>query len=115
MPYKTEKKCSFGGCPNIAMPNDSLCPEHRKKANKSYDMNREDTRARGYTRRWEHVRKMKLNNQSLCEDCATEGITRVANMVHHIDGNAKHNDMDNLRSLCWHHHGQYSVHSEGSE
>lgn len=106
MPYKALKKCRFAGCPELT--DESYCPEHRRQVLKSRDMNRETAGSRGYNHRWGKVRDMKLANDPLCQDCEKEGITKTADMVHHLDGDSRHNEGENLRSLCWFHHGKHA-------
>jgi 5-methylcytosine-specific restriction endonuclease McrA len=72
---------------------------------KSVD-NRAPSGERGYHWRWHKVREMKLRRDPLCEDCTAEGRTVKAEMVHHLDGNARHNDLENLVSLCTVCHGR---------
>ena len=67
---------------------------------------RETAVARGYTSRWARVREMKLRRDPVCEDCTSEGRTTRAEIVHHIDGNPRHNEFENLRSLCRVCHGR---------
>jgi 5-methylcytosine-specific restriction enzyme A len=68
--------------------------------------NRETSVERGYTSRWQRVRQMKQRRNPLCEDCAAEGRTTRMDLVHHIDGNPRHNTMENLVSLCRVCHGR---------
>jgi 5-methylcytosine-specific restriction protein A len=54
--------------------------------------------------RWKKVRRLKLQQDPLCEDCKEHGVTTVATQVHHLKGVASHPElafvMENLRSLC---------------
>ena len=96
MPSKPPRPCSFPNCPNLVTGKDSLCPKHRKLASKRYEKTRETAVQRGYTTRWRKLRKMVLARQPmcLCDEC--RGENKPADIVHHIDGNAKNNNLDNL-------------------
>jgi 5-methylcytosine-specific restriction protein A len=54
--------------------------------------------------RWRKVRRLKLSNDPLCEDCLEHGVTTAATQVHHIRGIASHPELafsiENLCSLC---------------
>ena len=62
--------------------------------------NRPGSRQRGYNATWERVRKMKLNNQPLCEHCEKRARISSAVLVHHIDHDPRNNSGENLMSVC---------------
>jgi 5-methylcytosine-specific restriction protein A len=41
-----------------------------------------------------------LDGEPLCRACSSKGITRPANQVDHINGDATNNDMNNLQPMC---------------
>lgn len=77
-----------------------LCQAEQKDAKSVRDSRRIGARQRGYTTTWEKVRKLKMQDAPLCEQCLTLHRTRPAMLVHHKDGNPRNNDMTNLMSLC---------------
>jgi 5-methylcytosine-specific restriction enzyme A len=114
MPRKTDKTCKYPNCPNVISGDKKIpyCPTHEPLMLKSWDMTRETATARGYTHRWTKNRNMKLRNDPLCEMCERHGITKVADLVHHVDGNSRNNRADNLMSLCTNCHAK--IHSGSS-
>ena len=58
-------------------------------------------------KRWKRLRKAKLRNNPLCEECEKEGRVSITEEIHHIrtfdiDGNYERLafDYDNLMCLC---------------
>jgi len=90
------RPCRNRGCGN-AQP----CPDHPE--DKEYDKRRGSASSRGYDRRWQFIRKVKLANDPLCERCLEQGKTEAAEMVHHIKPVETHPElrlvMSNLMSL----------------
>jgi len=91
------KPCRNRGCPN-AQP----CADHSN--DKQYDQHRGSSSARGYDRRWQLIRRLKLSRDPLCERCSTDMHPVVADMAHHIRPVGERPDlrlnMFNLQSLC---------------
>jgi len=102
------KPCHFPSCPELIPVKKSppYCDDHEKKMLKSWDSQRETAVDRGYTTRWVKLRNMKMRNDPMCERCGERGKLTFAELIHHVDGNARHNDMDNLQSLCRECHGE---------
>lgn len=74
----------------------------------SYDKRRGSSSARGYDRKWRAVRDLKLTSTPYCERCERDGITTAAGYVDHRipleewpEGRLV---LDNLESMCSHHH-----------
>lgn len=89
----------------------AYCEKHDKLVKKNYNRYRETAQARGYTHRWQQIRKAKLNRNPLCEHCKKKEKLKPALLVHHIDQNPKNNRPENLMSLCRSCHDE--IHSEG--
>ena len=97
-----------------------ICPHHRiqymgkcplcaalwVRRKSDLESRRGSARDRGYTRTWEKVRRIKLNQTPLCERCTRGHKIKPADMVHHKDHNQFNNHMDNLESLCRDCHNQ---------
>jgi 5-methylcytosine-specific restriction protein A len=98
MPIAPRKPCAFPACPELT--NKRYCPEHKKKVQQNYEKTRETAQARGYTHRWQKVRKRKLSKNPLCEIHSQRDEIVPAVLVHHIDKNPKNNKSENLQSLC---------------
>lgn len=64
---------------------------------------RRSTTARGYGHHWQQVRKIKVQQNPLCE-LKLEGCTGWADQVHHRDGCTSNNAASNLCSACRHCH-----------
>ncbi|MGA2315393.1 MAG: HNH endonuclease [Thermodesulfobacteriota bacterium] len=69
--------------------------------------------------RWKKAKRMKLNRNPLCELCEQEGVTRPADLVHHllpVDKNSDRNlDLMYLVSLCHEHHNRVETEREKDE
>ena len=93
------KICQSPGCSNLS--SGAYCEEH-KRIKRQHD-DRESAYKRGYDRKWQAVRKSYLSKYPLCEMCEANGITKIADLVHHIirikDGGDRLNSK-NLMSLC---------------
>lgn len=65
---------------------------------------RESAAKRGYDRQWRNVRKAKIEQDPLCEDCLQDQRSTPAKEVHHIrkiiDAPELRLEIDNLMSLC---------------
>lgn len=62
------------------------------------------------TRTWQRLRKRKLADASLCQDCLERGRHVIAEQVDHVvsiaNGGEPFPSLDGLRSLCPMHHSQ---------
>lgn len=74
---------------------------------KSYDLKTRDGKQTFYhSREWSYIRSVKLNKDTLCEECLKKGRYVPATDVHHlidIDDCPTYDnalDIDNLESLC---------------
>jgi 5-methylcytosine-specific restriction protein A len=103
MPTSPKSGCRIPGCIKLAAIK-GYCPEHRKMVSAKWDMHRGKAVDRGYDFRWEKIRKMKLHNSPYCEQCLKSDRATKAELVHHIDNNSHHNEIENLMSLCFHCH-----------
>ena len=107
---KPRKACKYPGCPKTTTAKHGYCPEHKKKTDQSYQKER-TVHKLYYTKRWENLRKIVLNNQPFCADPYghhqryVEGRV-LATEVDHIDGDPKNNfyqpghPQNNLQALC---------------
>jgi len=111
LPLAPSKPCAFPTCPRIVPLGTRFCLKHERLVQKSYDRKRETAQARGYTHRWQQIRKAKLNRNPLCQNCKKNKKIKPAYLVHHIDENPKNNASDNLLSLCRSCHDE--IHSKG--
>ena len=97
MPHKPLKPCSHPGCPNLT--HDHYCPTHAHLDRRAPDT-RPSARQRGYTTRWDKIRRRVLAEEPVCRRCAAAGRTVLAAVVHHQDRNPRNNIRDNLEPLC---------------
>lgn len=103
LPYRS---CPIPGCPEYSRGG-GRCEKHSLQQKKVYrektDARRGTTKEQGYAGAWRRVRRSQLKKYPLCERCLKRGITKAADMVHHIvaikDGGSK-TAWSNLESLC---------------
>lgn len=97
--------CLYPNCNNIV--DKGYCKEHSKY--NVMNENRPSAHRRGYSRKWNKVRMVKLKQNPLCEMCEDKGLITPAVLVHHIvpisEGGAVL-EYDNLMSLCTKCHGE---------
>jgi 5-methylcytosine-specific restriction protein A len=99
MPMLPKKPCAFPGCKEIVPSKQRYCKVHSKKVKQDYEKTRETAVKRGYTRRWQRLRGIVLAQEPMCGCLDCKNTALVANLVHHIDGNAKNNSLENLLSM----------------
>lgn len=106
MPKKPLQACKKKGCANIT--SGRFCADHAKQEKERYELTRKSSYRRGYDKTWQKVRKAKIKNDPLCEECLRQGKTVPADVVHHIIPIEECSDlrlvMENLMSLCTMHH-----------
>src|SRR5690348_253640 len=95
--------------PPIFRPPTPGSAKRRKTSAESGDRNRELSRARGYDRTWERLRRMHLNARPWCKMCdELLNVATVATICDHVIpievDPSKRLDPDNLQSLCKAHH-----------
>ena len=103
LPYK---QCAVGGCPEIVRS--GRCEKHSRQQKKQWSADRYNEPFYN-TVLWQKVRRAYRKKYPLCEECLKRGITKAAEMVHHItairDGGSK-TAWSNLKSLCNECHGE---------
>lgn len=92
------KPCKYPGCRRLSV--DGYCEEHRRKRTRDYDRQRGTPPERGYGSNWQKVRRIKLDQNPLCERCEKKGRVVIARLVHHKDRDSRNNSNENLESLC---------------
>lgn len=79
----------------------------KRGSHSSGDQQRGHSRARGYDRTWERLRKMHLNEHPFCAKCLP-AVARLGKIVDHIVPIAvdpsRRLDQTNLQTLCKTHH-----------
>jgi 5-methylcytosine-specific restriction protein A len=102
MPIKPKNPCRRPGCPLLTEK--TYCYIHEKQQRKQADAGRLNSRQRGYTPRWEKLRKWFLMQSPLCALCESQGVITAANEVDHIIPHKGDKvlfwDVKNLQSLC---------------
>lgn len=119
-----KKICNYTNCKRIISYKERYCDEHkaikdkqREEYFKRYDrVRKEEKETKFYnSTAWEKIRKAALvRDYGLCQRCIASGVTKIADMVHHIvpirqEWN-KRLSLDNLQCLCDSCHRQ--VHSD---
>lgn len=93
MPYRPNRPCNYPGCP-ATVSKGGYCDKHKGKRISDPDRQRFETSAQ-----WGRIRRAYLAKHPLCEDCLEQGITELAEEVHHKDGDWRNNAESNLRAL----------------
>lgn len=110
MPLKPLHPCPGRGpryrrCPNLVRSGVCAeCQPYENAIQKENDKQRGTATERGYDGKWAKIREIKLSKDPLCERCLLKGRIIEAVIVHHKDRNPKNNQLDNLESICLHHH-----------
>ncbi len=78
MPQKPAKPCKYNGCPNLTYVR--YCKEHQNYES----ISRLSANNRGYTSKWQKVRKQFLKTNPLCISCQGQGKLIQATVVDHI-------------------------------
>lgn len=102
-PYALPSPCRHPGCGELTT--DTRCSKHERQSERV----RGTSVQRGYSYRWQKIRRLYLLQHPLCERCG-----QVAEQVHHKDrkptGRLRF-DFANLEALCRPCHGE--EHGEG--
>jgi 5-methylcytosine-specific restriction protein A len=105
VPSLTAKVCGAPGC--VAVVTTPYCNAHTKAraANRESARSRPGNfRQRGYTTRWDKLRKVFLAKHPLCVACLANGRTTAANTVDHIiphrGDQALMWSIENLQPMC---------------
>ncbi len=105
MPKRAKKPCAHAGC--RALTKERWCPRHKvlhvTDRVKRYNEARPESDRLYHTGRWQKIRRAKMRDNPLCEDCERRGRVNVGVMVDHIhpvrDGGEMF-DYENLQTLC---------------
>lgn len=113
------RKCAVATCRiKVELPR-RYCDEHSGYSDKQYNkhvrynMDNEKYSKFYQSTAWQRVRRLKLQQQPMCEVCLQQGLYTMADMVHHktelrtpIIGWEKRLDMSNLQSICYECHNR---------
>ncbi len=98
MPMMPYRNCAQPGCGELVRGK-GRCPQHAKQQRVEHNARRTPA---DYGRKWRRVRDAFITRNPICSDCAEQGKTKVAQVVHHIipldQGGT--NAFSNLMSLC---------------
>lgn len=94
-----------GACRTIIFGSTEYCDEcdalmAKKRAEHEKVRNKRPGRAFLRSHSWSKIRKLKLNEDPLCERCFAEGRVVAAVLVHHKDHDELNNSPGNHESLC---------------
>ena len=103
MPRKAPQVCNHPGCNEVTHAR--YCDKHTREMSQRYNRYQRDRTAQTFyeSSQWRNLRRMKLNDSPMCEECRRGGTLVKATMVDHIipirQGGEKL-DLTNLQSLC---------------
>jgi len=99
MPPKPLRVCKGAKCLKLTRAGycEECKPTARRESDRLYDSTRGSARERGYTRQWEKLRRVVLNEEPFCRQCGAR-----ADDVDHIIplGQGGTNARENLQPLC---------------
>ena len=105
-----KRKCSVAWCREYVDLPERYCDKHKGNTDKTYNRevrhNKDNMKyARFYaSNQWKKLRRSKLSDQPLCEECLRNGKVTSATIVHHkteVKENwSKRLDYDTLESIC---------------
>ena len=108
MPWKPKRPCGHSGCPNLS--DESYCEIHREgvrtAANRQYNDNVRDCDMQKFyiSTAWRTLRRLKLSQSPVCEECFKRKRVSEAVIADHIlparEYPSRRLDIDNLQSLC---------------
>jgi 5-methylcytosine-specific restriction protein A len=103
MPYKPKVSCKYPLCSELIETGERFCPSH-KQPTSEYEKKRNSINSKVYNTTWRRLRRLKLNNNPLCERCLAKGKVIQAEEVDHVISVSQQPElllvMDNLQSLC---------------
>jgi len=120
MPNRPKKLCTYPGCNTLVDGSESKCAVHRTEYKKSLSKKRiRPEYDKWYnTSLWANIRKRKLGEEPLCQECLKYDEYVTANIVDHI---IPHKglwnifvDYDNLQSLCKSCHDRKTAKEDGT-
>lgn len=100
------KTCAYPGCDKkVKDSKESYCSEHLKERRRWYEQNQRDPESKRFynSRAWLNLRKVKLNQSPLCEECLLRNEMVAATTADHIKDMRSGGDpcdINNLQSLC---------------
>ena len=100
------KMCLHYGCKRLALGTSSYCGEHVAEGVEARSRKDDERQRFESGRRWRAIRKAFIMRNPLCHDCERQGITKLAEEIHHIDDDHTNNLDSNLMALCKMHHSR---------
>jgi len=124
MANRPKRPCRFPRCNKLTVAKHGYCREHKKQVDQSYEKQRERPTTIYFTKRWQNLRKIVLNNQPFCADPYGDHkrygqIGVPATEVDHVDGNPDNNfyerghPQNNLQGLCKQCHSRKTALEQG--
>ena len=103
MPFAPPHPCSHPGCGTLAR-GASRCERHLRQERREIDARRGTAASRGYGSRWAKARRLFLESNPLCVECARSGKVERATVVDHIAPHKGDRDLfwdrGNWQPLC---------------
>jgi len=112
MPDLFLRPCTHPGCRKYAVKGEAYCEEHLKAKAKESDSRRLNAYQRGYTSKWDKVRRVFLMTHPLCVICGRPA-TDVDHIVPHRGDKRLFWDQNNWQPLCHECHSRKTVKEDG--
>lgn len=85
-----------------------------KRANAMAYQRQKSRQYKTNSKTWRNIRADYLKRNPLCVDCEKEGITKIATVLDHKDGDSWNNSQSNYQGQCIHHHAVKTAKYDGS-
>ena len=105
VPMNLKRACRQPGCRNTTHNKRGYCDDHIGAGDRAYRASRPDTAEQKFyaSAQWRKVRKLKLQQDPLCEICERQHVVKAATIVHHKQEIKQGGDpfaWDNIESVC---------------
>jgi len=114
LPYKPKHPCSYPSCPELILPGESFCTDHKRAEQKRYDKQRGTAAQRGYGPRWQRYRRLYIAENPLCinfDEC--HNVTTIVDHIQPVSQGGDFWDPKNHQPMCKSCHDRKTAEKDG--